>query len=459
MVSAETILHTAREREVDVVGLSGLITPSLDEMVHVATEMRRLGMKVPLLIGGATTSKLHTAVKVAPRFDGDTVHVVDASRCVGVLSSLLSAERKDAFTAKNREEQEQFRRAYEARTAGETLLSLAEARRRAPKLEWNAADVPQPSFEGVRVERDIPLDRIVPFIDWTPFFHAWELRGRYPQLLDDPHVGDRARELMSDAEDLLARIVDEKLLEARAVWGFFPANSDGDDIAIWREDGRRDRWMTIHTLRQQVDLGAGRANQALADFVAPAGSGIADWLGAFVVGIHGADEHAAAFRDLHDDYASIMIKALADRLAEALAEMIHKEARAAWGYGRGEMLSADDLLAEKYRGIRPAPGYPACPDHSQKRTLFALVSAEKTIGAGLTESFAMTPASSVSGFYFSHPQSAYFTVGRIGRDQVVDYHRRRGVLLQTAERWLAPNLSYEPQPWAGEGCSCGERHD
>ncbi|MFA6958283.1 MAG: methionine synthase [Thermoanaerobaculia bacterium] len=459
MVSAETILTTAREREVDVVGLSGLITPSLDEMVHVATEMKRLGMKVPLLIGGATTSKLHTAVKIAPRFDGDTVHVVDASRCVGVLSNLLSAERKDAFVAKNREDQEQFRRAYEARTSSETLLSIDEARRRAPKLAWNASDVAQPSFEGTRIEREIPLDRIVPFIDWTPFFHAWELRGRYPQLLDDPHVGDRAKELLSDAEDLLARIVDERLLEARATWGFFPANADGDDIVIWRGDGRQERWATIHTLRQQVDLGAGRPNHALADFVAPVGSGIADWLGAFVVGIHGAEEHAAAFREQHDDYASIMIKALADRLAEALAEMIHKDARAAWGYGRLETLSSDDLIAEKYRGIRPAPGYPACPDHSEKRTLFDLVSAEKTIGSALTESFAMTPASSVSGFYFSHPQSTYFTVGRIGRDQVIDYHRRKGVPLQTAERWLAPNLGYDPQPWSGEGCSCGERHE
>ncbi|MBI2212726.1 MAG: methionine synthase [Acidobacteria bacterium] len=458
MVSSETILNTAREKEADVVGLSGLITPSLDEMVHVATEMRRLGMKVPLLIGGATTSKLHTAVKVAPRFDGDTVHVVDASRCVGVLSSLLSAEKKVAFTAKNREEQEQFRRSYEARTSSETLLALDEARRRAPKFVWNAADVAQPSFEGVRIEREIPLDRIVPFIDWTPFFHAWELRGRWPQLLDDPHVGDRARELMSDAEDLLARIVDERLLEARAVWGFFPASADGDDIVIWRGDGRHERWAAIRTLRQQIDLGKERGNLALADFIAPVGSGIDDWLGAFVVGIHGADEHAAAFREQHDDYAAIMIKALADRLAEGLAEMIHKEARTAWGYGKLETLSSDDLIAEKYRGIRPAPGYPACPDHSEKRTLFDLVSAETTIGAGLTESFAMTPASSVSGFYFSHPRAAYFTVGRIGRDQVIDYHRRRGVSLQTAERWLAPNLSYEPPSWSGDGCACGEAH-
>ncbi|MCM2316910.1 MAG: methionine synthase, partial [Thermoanaerobaculia bacterium] len=447
MVSAETILQTAREREVDVVGLSGLITPSLDEMVHVASEMKRLGMTTPLLIGGATTSKLHTAVKVAPRYPGDTVHVVDASRCVGVLSNLLSDERRPAFVAKNREEQEQFRRAYAARSAQETLLSIEEARRRAPKLAWDANEVAQPSFEGVRVERDIPLERIVPFIDWTPFFHAWELRGRWPQLLDDPHVGDRARELMSDAEDLLARIVDEKLLEARAVWGFFPANSEGDDIVVFRGDSRKERWATIHTLRQQVDLGGSRANHALSDFVAPRSSGIADWLGAFVVGIHGAEEHSNAFKEQHDDYAAIMIKALADRLAEALAEMTHKEARAAWGYGKAEMLSSEDLIAEKYRGIRPAPGYPACPDHSEKRTLFDLVSAEETIGSKLTESFAMTPASSVSGFYFSHPRATYFTVGRIGRDQVLDYHRRKGVSLQLAERWLAPNLGYEPQPW------------
>ena len=457
MVSAETILQTAREREVDVVGLSGLITPSLDEMVHVATEMRRLGMTMPLLIGGATTSKLHTAVKVAPRYPGDTVHVVDASRCGGVLSNLLSAERLPAFAAKNREEQEQFRRAYAARTSQETILPIAEARRRAPKLEWN--EVAQPSFAGVRIDRDIPLERIIPFIDWTPFFHAWELRGRWPQLLDDPHVGDRARELMSDAEDLLARIVDERLLEARAAWGFFPASSEGDDIAIYRSDARHERWATIHTLRQQVDLGESRANHALADFIAPRATGITDWLGAFVVGIHGADEHAARLREANDDYAAIMIKALADRLAEALAELIHKEARVAWGYGKNEMLSNEDLVAEKYRGIRPAPGYPACPDHSEKRTLFELLSAEATIGSGLTDSFAMTPASSVSGFYFSHPQAAYFTVGRIGRDQVLDYHRRKGVPLQLAERWLAPTLGYEPEPWTGEGCSCGETHE
>jgi 5-methyltetrahydrofolate--homocysteine methyltransferase len=278
-------------------------------------------------------------------------------------------------------------------------------------------------------------------------------------LLDDPHVGDRARELMSDAEDLLARIVDERLLEARAAWGFFPASAEGDDIAIYRSDARQERWGTIHTLRQQVDLGESRANHALADFVAPRATGIADWLGAFVVGIHGAEEHAARFREEHDDYAAIMIKALADRLAEALAELIHKEARVAWGYGNSEMLSNEDLVAEKYRGIRPAPGYPACPDHSEKRTLFDLLSAEEEIGSGLTDSFAMTPASSVSGFYFSHPRAAYFTVGRIGRDQVLDYHRRKGVPLQLAERWLAPTLGYEPEPWTGEGCSCGQAHE
>ncbi len=421
MVSAEKILDTAEKEKVDIVGLSGLITPSLDEMVHVAREMERRGFRVPLLIGGATTSKLHTAVKIAPRYSGPTVHVLDASRAVGVVTTLLS-DKRDELVSATRAEYERLREGVETRAV--TLLPLAEARRRAPSLPFAPE---QPSFTGVRVLEDVPLEKIEPFIDWTPFFQAWELRGRYPQILDEP----RAKELYDDARKLLGEIIDKRLLKARAVYAIWPAHREGDDVVI---PGAR-----FHTLRQQQETATGQ-NLALADFVAPGG----DYLGGFAVtaGI-GVDELVARFQRDHDDYNSIMTKALADRLAEGLAELVHKEVRAQW-YAQDESLPYDDLIAEKYRGIRPAPGYPACPDHTEKQTLFAALGAEQ-IGMRLTESCAMAPAASVSGLYFAHPQARYFAVGKIDRDQVEDYARRKGMSVAEVERWLAPNLAYEPE--------------
>jgi len=421
MVSAEKILDTAEKESVDIVGLSGLITPSLDEMVHVAREMERRHFRVPLLIGGATTSKLHTAVRIAPRYGQATVHVLDASRCVGVVSSLLS-DRSDAFAVEVKREYERLREGVEQRAI--TILPIEEARRRAPRLDF--APEPPP-FTGVRVLDDVPLAEIEPFIDWAPFFQTWELRGRYPQILDEP----RAKELYDDARKLLAEIIEKRLLKARAVYGIWPARREGDDIVI--------PGATFHTLRQQQETTTGQ-NLALADFVAPAG----DFIGGFAVtaGI-GVDELVAHFQRDHDDYNSIMTKALADRLAEALAEKLHREVREGW-YAKDETLTTEELIAEKYRGIRPAPGYPACPDHTEKQTLFEVLGAER-IGMHLTESFAMTPAAAVSGLYFAHPQSRYFAVGKIGRDQVEDYAARKGMTVSEVERWLAPNLAYEPE--------------
>ncbi|MDQ6799794.1 MAG: methionine synthase [Acidobacteriota bacterium] len=434
MVSAEKILDTATRENVDIVGLSGLITPSLDEMVHVAREMERRQIRKPLLIGGATTSKLHTAVKIAPKYSSATVHVLDASRCVGVVSSLLT-DKHDAFVAATRTEYDKLRETHKTREI--TLLPIEEARRRKPLLDYGAPS--RPTFFGVRSYDDFPLDRIEPFIDWTPFFQAWELRGRYPQILDEP----RARELFDDARKLLQEIITKRLLTARAVYGFWPANAVGDDIELFGDELRRNAMARIHTLRQQQETTTGR-NQALADFVAPKQSGIADYVGAFAVtaGI-GVTELAARFERDHDDYNSIMTKALADRLAEALAEVIHREARRAW-YAPDENLSNEDLVGEKYRGIRPAPGYPACPDHTEKGALFNLLQADR-IGMQLTETFAMMPAASVSGIYFGHPDAHYFAVGKIGRDQVLDYQRRKNLPLAAVERWLAPNLAYEPE--------------
>ncbi|PYQ52429.1 MAG: methionine synthase [Acidobacteria bacterium] len=435
MVTAEKILDTATREKVDIVGLSGLITPSLDEMVHVAREMERRQIDKPLLIGGATTSKLHTAVKIAPRYSNATVHVLDASRCVGVVSSLLT-NKKDDFVAATRREYDKLRETQQTREI--TLLSIDEARRRKPALDYGTPS--RPTFLSVRTYDDFPLDRIEPVIDWTPFFQAWELRGRYPQILDEP----RAKELFDDAQKLLREIITKRLLTARAAYGFWRANSVGDDIELYGDDFRRNAIGRMHTLRQQQQTNTGR-NLALADFIAPKESGISDYVGAFAVttGI-GVTELVARFERDHDDYNSIMTKALADRLAEALAEVIHREARRAW-YAPDENLSSDDLIAEKYRGIRPAPGYPACPDHTEKGTLFNLLGADR-IGMKLTETFAMMPAASVSGVYFGHPQSRYFAVGKIGRDQVVDYQRRKNLPLPAVERWLAPILAYEPEP-------------
>ncbi|HEY8181191.1 MAG TPA: vitamin B12 dependent-methionine synthase activation domain-containing protein, partial [Thermoanaerobaculia bacterium] len=434
MVSAEKILDTATKEKVDIVGLSGLITPSLDEMVHVAREMERRQIRKPLLIGGATTSKLHTAVKIAPKYSSATVHVLDASRCVGVVSSLLT-EKRDDFMAATRTEYEKLRETQKTRDI--TLLTIEDARRRKPVLNYGAPS--RPTFFGVRSYDDFPLDRIEPFIDWSPFFQAWELRGRYPQILAEP----RAKELFDDAGKLLREIITKRLLTARAVYGFWPANAVGDDIELYADEARRNAIARIHTLRQQQETTTGR-NLALADFIAPKESGIADYVGAFAVtaGI-GVTELVARFERDHDDYNSIMTKALADRLAEALAEVIHREARRAW-YASDENLSNEDLVAEKYRGIRPAPGYPACPDHTEKSTLFNLLRADR-IGMQLTETFAMMPAASVSGIYFGHPEAHYFAVGKIGRDQVADYQRRKNLPLAAVERWLGPNLAYEPE--------------
>jgi len=443
MVPADRILRAAREREVDVIGLSGLITPSLDEMIHVARELSRERFRVPLLIGGATTSPLHTAVKIAPAYGLPVVHVLDASRAAGVVSSLLSEEQRAPFAAVNREKQETLRRGHEAKGA-RPLLPLAEARAKGPRFDWATADVPVPAFTGVRTIDDEPLAGLLPFVDWSPFFHAWELRGRYPQILEDPEVGPKAKELFDDARRLLDEIVVKKLLRARGVWGLLPANSVGDDIELFADAARSHLLATFSMLRQQAPRTDGLPQLSLADFVAPKSSGRADFLGAFAVTAgHGTDELATRFASAHDDYAAILVKALADRLAEAFAEKLHKEARAAWGYGKGEALSTDDLLRETYRGIRPAAGYPACPDHSEKGTLFSVLSATDRAGIALTESFAMHPAASVSGLYFAHPEAKYFAVGRIGKDQVEDYARRKGISLSEAERWLAPNLGYE----------------
>jgi 5-methyltetrahydrofolate--homocysteine methyltransferase len=449
MVSADKILDTAIAQNVDIIGLSGLITPSLDEMVHVAREMERRGFLLPMLIGGATTSKLHTAVKIAPRYSHATVHVLDASRAVGVVSTLLS-DRRDEFVRERQVEYEHLREAQAKRQSETKLLSLEAARRRKPALTFSPD---RPPFLGVRVLEDVPLERIEPFIDWNPFFSAWELRGRFPQILDEP----RAKELYDDARKLLAEIIDNRLLHARAVYGFWPANAVGDDIEVYSDESRREVIARLHTLRQQQETNTGQ-NLALADFVAPKESSIIDYVGGFAVtaGI-GVSDVVARFESDHDDYNAIMTKALADRLAEALAELLHKGTRAEW-YAPNEDLSSEELIAEKYRGIRPAPGYPAAPDHSEKATLFTLLGAGRA-GIELTENFAMTPAASVSGFYFAHPKSKYFAVGRIGRDQVFDYHARKDMPLPQVERWLAPALAYDAESVGDPAlCTCGVQH-
>jgi 5-methyltetrahydrofolate--homocysteine methyltransferase len=461
MVPCEKILETAKEKQADLIGLSGLITPSLEEMAHVAKEMQRTGLHLPLLIGGATTSKAHTAVKIAPAYQEPVVHVLDASRAVGVVSALINPVMKVDFSTKNREEQEKLRVAHAATRDRKPLLSLEEARERHAAIEWKASDIAIPAFTGSKVLRDFPLEQIVPFIDWSPFFHAWELRGRYPAIFEDAHVGAKAKELFADAERLLKVIVNQKLLRANAVYGFFPANSVGDDIELYTDESRTRVLTTFHSLRQQMEKQPGEHNYALADFVAPKASGLKDHLGVFAVTAgEGVDELCKKFEKDHDDYSSIMTKALADRLAEAFAECLHKQAREDFGYGQAEKLSNDDLIRERYRGIRPAPGYPACPDHTEKQILWKLLDVEKVAGIKLTESCAMWPASSVSGWYFAHPQSRYFAVGKLGRDQVLDYHRRKGMTLQEVERWLAPYLDYEPEPQApiAARCACGTAH-
>jgi 5-methyltetrahydrofolate--homocysteine methyltransferase len=444
MVPCEKILKTAREQKVDIIGLSGLITPSLDEMAHVAREMEREGFKVPLLIGGATTSRAHTAVKIAPGYREPVVHVLDASRAVGVVGHLKSPELKATFDDNNRREQEKARVDHRNKQSQRPLLTLEEARRRQPAIEWSASSVYKPSFTGVKVD-EVPLEEIVPYIDWTPFFQTWELRGVYPRILQDAIVGPKARELFEDAQQLLKQIVDGRLLKAKAVMGFFPANRVGDDIELYTDENRTHVLEVFHTLRQQAEKPEDQPNFALADFIAPKETGQADYLGAFAVtsGLN-IEPVVAKFETGHDDYNAIMTKALADRLAEALAELTHKKARDAWGFGREETLSIADLIKEKYQGIRPAAGYPACPDHTEKQILFDLLQAEKNACIQLTESFAMYPAASVSGLYFSHPESRYFALGKIDRDQVEDYAVRKRMTVEAVERWLSPNLNYDP---------------
>jgi 5-methyltetrahydrofolate--homocysteine methyltransferase len=454
MVAADRILDTALEEDCDFVGLSGLITPSLDEMVHVAKEMERRGMELPLLIGGATTSKQHTAVRIAPEYSRPTLHVLDASRVVGVVGDLLDDGRRARLDQQNRVDQERLRALHADKTR-KPLLPIGEARANRTPIDWHEEDLARPAVLGLQVvDADIAVLRT--YVDWTFFFHAWELKGRFPAILDDPEKGTTARELYAAANELLDDIVAAGSLQARGVYGFWPAIAEGDDIVLsmnFAQDRKSlarisarattaDGGVRFPMLRQQADHADSRPNRSLADFVAPAETGLTDHVGAFAVAIQGAEELADRFQAELDDYRSIMVRALADRLAEAFAEWLHEQARHEW-YAPREQLSGEALIRERFRGIRPAYGYPACPDHSEKRTLMTLLEAEN-VGIGLTESFATTPPPSVSGLYLGHPQARYFSVGRIGRDQVEDYARRKGIELAEAERWLRPNLAYEP---------------
>jgi len=453
MVPCEKILATARETGADIIGLSGLITPSLDEMVHVAKEMTRARLTIPLLIGGATTSAAHTAVKIAPEYAHGVIHVLDASRVVGVVSALLSDTQKPAFLAENAAKQDKQRADFAARLGKRALLPLATARSRAPQYDWATVDIPRPEFLGTRVYSSddrrnenvvkLSLQEIADYIDWRPFFSTWELHGRFPDLLTDPLVGEEATKLYADAQRMLAEIISEARYTARAVLAFWPANSVGDSVEIYADESRTQVLHTFHFLRQQLEKPADQHNHCLADFIAPRESGRIDYLGGFAVTAGGeVEETAARFKTAGDDYNAIMAQALGDRLAEALAEFMHKRARDLCGYGRSETLTMADIIRERYRGIRPAPGYPACPDHTQKPPLFALLDATAATGIRLTESCAMTPGSSVSGFYFNHPESKYFAVGKLACDQVQDYATRSGESLEITEKWLAPYLDY-----------------
>ena len=442
MVPCEKILERARTEQADLIGLSGLITPSLDEMVHVAREMERQGFTLPLLVGGATTSRAHTAIKIAPHYKQAVVHVLDASRAVPVTTSLLSEDGKAAFVAQHQADYANIRKNHG--TTRQPLVPLETARARRTPITWRAEDVPQPEFTGPRVLDDVSIATLRDYIDWTPFFHTWELKGVYPRILDDEKYGAQARQIFAEANALLDRIIAERLLRARAVYGFFPANAAGDDVELYADPARSRVSTRFHFLRQQIDS-ADRPCRSLGDYVAPKETGLADHLGAFAVtaGI-GLQELCDRFRAQHDDYNAIMAEAVADRLAEACAEYLHKKVRDEWGYGRAETFTPEELIQEKYRGIRPAAGYPACPDHTEKGTLWQLLDVEASTGMTLTESFAMWPGSSVSGLYFAHPEARYFTLGKIARDQVVDYGRRKGMSVGEVERWLGPNLNYDP---------------
>jgi 5-methyltetrahydrofolate--homocysteine methyltransferase len=441
MVPFQEILKSANDNKADLIGLSGLITPSLDEMVTVAEEMTRQNFQVPLLIGGATTSKVHTALRIAPRYHGTTVHVLDASRAVGVCTALTSESsgQVKAFTSRVALEYETIRT---ERAAGgkEKLIGLREARANAFKIDWSSYTPPRPAATTPRIFAEYPLHELVERIDWTPFFRAWELAGTYPAILEDKVVGESARKLFADARKMLERIVREKWLTAKGVVGFWPCRRDGDDVVLFEDETFSKEVSRLFFLRQQIEKRAPRANMCLADFISPR----ADWIGGFAVTSgHGIERHLQRFKAESDDYSDILLKALADRLAEAFAERLHERVRKTiWGYASDEALTNDELIREKYRGIRPAPGYPACPDHSQKPELFRLLNAGQNAGMTLTESFAMIPISSVSGYYFAHPESQYFGVARIGRDQLEDYARRRGIPIEQAEKYLRPNLGY-----------------
>jgi 5-methyltetrahydrofolate--homocysteine methyltransferase len=443
MVPAQRIIEEAKKQDVDIIGLSGLITPSLDEMVHFAKEMEREGFTIPLIIGGATTSRIHAAVKVAPNYSGAAIHVLDASRSVTVCSSLMNRDTRDAYIKGIKDEYEKAREAHANKKSDKRFVTLEQAR--ADKFKIDVTKVaPAPSFTGTKVFEAYPLTELVPYIDWTPFFHTWELRGSYPKIFEDKFVGDEAKKLFDDAQELLKEIVDNKLLQANGVIGFWPANAVGDDIELYTDEGRSQLLSRIHTLRQQSEKVKGEPYYALSDFVAPKESGVADYFGGFAVttGI-GCDELVAKYEKDHDDYNSIMAKALADRLAEAFAEKMHELVRKEyWGYAQGEELSKEELIKEEYAGIRPAPGYPACPEHTEKTTLFELLKAEDNAHMYLTESLAMMPAASVSGFYFAHPQSRYFGLNKISKDQIEDYAIRKNMSVETVERWLGPNLNY-----------------
>ena len=447
MVSCEKILEAATRENANLIGLSGLITPSLDEMVHVAKEMQRLGYKQPLLIGGATTSPAHTAVKIDPQYAGAVVYVKDASRSVGVCQQLITHDTREAYVSGIKADHERRREQHRNKRAKAPQLSLSQARAKRFKIDWPAYAAPVPTFLGVKTFADYPLEELVPYIDWMPFFNAWEFAGKFPEILTDSIVGEAASNLYADAQRMLAQLIDEKWLKANAVVGFFPANSTGDDdINVFADESRQQVRFRLHNLRQQKSKPQDQAQLCLADFVAPQSGGRADYIGAFAVtaGI-GIDEHVARFEAAHDDYSSIMLKALADRLAEALAERMHARVRRElWAYAPHEQLVGDALIREEYVGIRPAPGYPACPDHTEKATLWRMLDPERAAGIRLTESYAMFPTAAVSGFYFAHPKAHYFAVGKIDRDQVESYAQRKGFELGEAERWLAPNLGYDP---------------
>jgi 5-methyltetrahydrofolate--homocysteine methyltransferase len=446
MVPCEKILETARREQADFIGLSGLITPSLDEMVHVAKEMQRQSFEVPLLIGGATTSPAHTAVKIALQYHSPVVYVKDASRAVGVCQTLTQPAQRAAFIAKVSEEHARRREQHAAKKVKAPELSLAAARANRVRVDWPAYAPFAPRVPGVQRFDDYPLSALLGYIDWMPFFNAWEFAGKFPDILSDPVVGEAASNLYADARSMLKRLIAEGWLTARAVLGVFPANAVGDDVEIYADEARGAPLATLNFLRQQKSKPDGQPHECLADYVAPAASGVRDYFGAFALtaGI-GIEEHVARFERAHDDYSAIMLKALADRLAEAAAEHFHERVRRElWGYAAAETLTNEQLLREQYRGIRPAPGYPACPDHTEKAKLWRLLDVERNAGMRLTESYAMYPTAAVSGWYIGHPQARYFAVGKIDREQVTDYARRKGISLAEAQRWLAPILGYEP---------------